>query len=101
MGLIYIVVLAASLGAIVRYLLPGRSSYGLLLLPAISVAVASVAWGVFTWVGIDQGAVWMWLVVLGAGTLVAIGAALYLPRHRARLEAAQLAELTDPRRVVA
>ncbi|MBX3093394.1 MAG: hypothetical protein KF680_02460 [Cryobacterium sp.] len=99
MGLIYIVVLAAALGAITRYLLPGRSSYGLLLLPAISIVVSSIAWGAFTWAGIDQGTVWMWLVVLGAGALAAIGAALYLPRHRAALEATQLAELTDPRRV--
>lgn len=97
MGLIYIVVLAAGIGGVVRYVLPGRTSYGLLLLPAISLVVAAIAWGVFTWVGIDQGAVWMWLAALAAGLLASLGAALYLPRHRAALEAAQLAQLTAAR----
>ena len=100
MGLIYIVVLAGGLGAIPRYLLPGRASYGLLLLPALSVVVSAVVWGALTWVGVAQSEVWMWLVSLAAGLLAAVAVALYLPRHRASVDEALFEKLNDPRRAV-
>lgn len=97
MGLIYIVVLAAGIGTVVRYLLPGRESYGLLLLPAVGVVVSVTVWGALTWAGIDQAEVWMWLVSLAAGLLGVLGAALYIPKHRARVDAALFEKLNDPR----
>ncbi|HRN29646.1 MAG TPA: hypothetical protein PK890_08105 [Terrimesophilobacter sp.] len=97
MGLIYIVVLAAGIGATLRYLLPGRASYGILLLPALSVVVSVIVWGALTWAGINQTEVWMWLVTLAAGLLAALGSALYLPKHRATVDAALFERLSDPR----
>lgn len=97
MGLIYIVVLAAGIGTVVRYLLPGRESYGLLLLPAASIVASVVVWGALTWVGVAHAEVWMWLVSLAAGLLVSLGGALYLPKHRAASDAALFERLSDPR----
>ena len=97
MGLIYIVVLAGGIGTIVRYLLPGRESYGLLLLPAASIVASVIVWGALTWLGIAHSEVWMWLVSLAAGLLVSLGGALYLPKHRARVDAALFEKLSDPR----
>ena len=97
MGIIYIVVLAAGIGTITRYLLPGRQSYGLLLLPALSVVASVVVWGVLTWLGVAHGEVWMWLVSLAAGLLVSVAAALYVPRHRESVDAALFERLSDPR----
>jgi len=98
MGLIYIVVLAAGIGTVARYVLPGRESHGLLLLPALAVVPAVIVWGALTWLGVSQGEVWMWLVSLAAGALVAVGAGLYLPKHRAGVDAALFEKLNDPRR---
>lgn len=97
MGLIYIVVLAAGIGTVTRYLLPGRESYGITLLPAVSVIASVLAWGVFTWLGIAHSEVWMWLVSLAVGLLVAVGTALYLPKHRAKVDEALFEKLSDPR----
>src|SRR5690606_10222323 len=67
------------------------------LLPAVGVVVSVIVWGALTWAGIDQAEVWMWLVSLAAGLFAVLGAVLYLPKHRARVDAAPFETLNDPR----
>lgn len=75
MELLFVVIGAAGLGAIPRYLLPHRDTYGSALLPSVSAAVASVVWVGLTWLGWPYDGGWIWWVSLGAGAL----AALFLP----------------------
>lgn len=60
----------------VRYLLPRRHAYGVLLLPALGGAVAAVTWAALTWVGwkFDGGWIWVASLVLPAvaATLIAL-----------------------------
>ncbi|MEY2849524.1 MAG: hypothetical protein RI885_2191 [Actinomycetota bacterium] len=82
------------LGAILRYALPGRTSHGAALLPAIGMIVASVVWAVLTWVGWPFDGGWIWWASLGLGTLSALAAGLALPPRRRESDARLLASLT-------
>ena len=83
MELLFVVLIAAGLGAIPRYLLPHRDTYGSALLPAMSAAVASVVWAGLTWLGWPFDGGWIWWASLGAGLLVAVLLPLIIgPRRR-------------------
>lgn len=83
MELVYVTVIAAAIGAIVRYVLPGRRSYGMLLLPAVAAAVTATVWVGLLWLGWTFDGGWIWAVALTAGGLAAILSALFLVRTRA------------------
>ena len=51
MELLFVTVIGAGIGAIIRYALPKRGSYGALLLPAIGAAVTAAVWVALVWVG--------------------------------------------------
>ena len=82
MELVYVTVIAAVIGGIARYLLPGRRTYGALLLPAASAAVTATVWAGLVWAGWKFDGGWIWAVALGAGTLTAVLIPLLLPRYR-------------------
>ena len=95
MELLYVTVIAAGIGAIVRYALPRRGSYGALLLPAVAAAVTSVVWVALLWLGLTFDGGWIWVASLGAGTLAAVGVAVLLPRRRMHSDAATLDRLAS------
>lgn len=72
MELLFVVLGAAGLGAIPRYILPHRDTYGSALLPCVSAVVASIVWAALTWLGWRFDGGWIWWVSLGAGVLAAI-----------------------------
>ena len=83
MELLFVVIGAAALGAIPRYLLPHRDTYGSALLPAVSAAVASIVWAVLTWLDWAFDGGWIWWVSIGAGVLAAVIVPLVIaPRRR-------------------
>lgn len=86
MELLFVTVIAAAIGALVRYLVPGRSAYGLFLLPAIAAAVASVVWVGLVWLGWTFDGGWIWVVSLGVATVAAIAGALLLVRARGQAD---------------
>ena len=94
MELLFVFVISFCLGAIVRYSLPGRLSYGLLLLPAVSAAVTSTVWVALLWLGFGFDGGWIWFLSLTAGVAAALAAALLLPQRRARSSAKMLALLS-------
>ena len=53
MELAYVTVIGAALGALARYALPGRRTYGAFLLPALAAAVTSAVWVALVWLGLD------------------------------------------------
>ena len=80
--LIYVTVIGAVITVAVRYLVPGRSTHGVLLLPAIGAAVSAVAWVGFTWLGLKPDGGWIWLVSLGAAAIAGVVVAVLLRRIR-------------------
>ena len=83
MELLFVVLIAAGLGAIPRYILPHRDTYGSAVLPAVSAAVASVVWAGRSWLGWPFAGGWIWWASHGAGGIVALIVPLLIaPRRR-------------------
>jgi O-antigen/teichoic acid export membrane protein len=94
MELLFVVVIAVGIGAVIRYLLPKRGTYGILLLPAISGAVTAVVWAGLLWLGWKFDGTWIWVASLAAGGAAALVTALVLPRRRMAEDARKLHELS-------
>ncbi len=93
MELLFVTVIAAGIGAVLRYTLPDRRSYGALLLPAIAAAVTAIVWVGLVWIGWTFDGTWIWVASLAAGGIAALATALALPRRRVAEDASALAKL--------
>lgn len=96
MELLFVVMGAAIVGMIPRYLLPGRERYGSALLPALSAAVAAIVWAALTWIGWTFDGGWIWWASLGAGAVMSLATALLIAPRRARSDAALFDRLLRP-----
>lgn len=94
MELLFVTVIGAGLGALVRYLLPQRGTYGSLLLPATAATVTAAVWVGLVWLGWKFDGTWIWVASLFAGGAVALVLALVLPRKRVAEDAQRLAQLS-------
>ena len=95
MELLFVIVIAAGIGAIVRYLIPKRGTYGLFLLPAASAITAAVVWVATLWaVRWSFDGTWIWVASLGAAFVAALALALVLPRRRIEHDAHTLHQLS-------
>ena len=91
MELLFVIVIAAGIGAIMRYLIPKRGTYGLFLLPAAAAITAAVVWVATLWaVRWTFDGTWIWVTSLGAAFLAALALALVLPRRRIEHDAREL-----------
>jgi uncharacterized membrane protein YgaE (UPF0421/DUF939 family) len=98
METLFAILIAAGIGVVLRYLSGnGRSSYGILLIPAISAAVTAVVWEALIWLGWTFDGTWIWVVSLVVGPLVALIVALRLPPRRAESDEALFQELSHRR----
>ena len=95
--LIYAAVIGAFFGLALRYLLPGRQSYGLFLLPAIGGAATCAAWAAVVWMGFKLDGGWIWVVSLGAAIVATLLVGLLLPRGRKSSDARRLHTLSGGR----
>ena len=87
MELLFVTVIGACLGLIVRYTMPNRGTYGLLLLPAISAAATAITWVALLWAGQTFDGTWIWVASLAAAVIAPVVAAALLPRRRAEADA--------------
>jgi hypothetical protein len=95
MELLFVLVIAASLGLIISFASrDGRTSYGVLLAPAVDVVLTAVVWVVLLWLGFTFDGGWIWLISLVVGGVGALVLALRLPGARAAADKALLAELS-------
>jgi O-antigen/teichoic acid export membrane protein len=95
--LLFVLVIAACVGGLVRYVLPGRHSYGLLLLPAVGVVATAILWVALTWVGWKFDGGWIWVVALVGGGVVTVAVELLVWRGRERSDQHLLHELSGGR----
>ena len=92
MQIVYAVVVGAGAALVLRYLLPGRDTYGIALLPALGAAVTAAVWAGMSWLGFDFDSDWgwLWLASLGAAVVVSLVVGLLVGRTRERHDARQL-----------
>jgi hypothetical protein len=95
--IVFVTVIGAGLAAVVRYLVPGRRSYGMALLPAVGAAVTAAVWALLVWLGWTFDGGWIWVVSLGAGLIASILVAVLLPRARAAADTRALHALSGGR----
>ncbi len=88
-------VIGAGIGLALRYLLPQRDTYGILLLPAVSAAATAAVWVALVWVGWTFDGTWIWVASLGAAILAAVLTAVLLPRRRREFDASLFARLAN------
>ena len=94
MELLFVIVIGACIGGIIRYALPRRGTYGILLLPAASAAVTGAVWAALVWAGFTFDGGWIWVISLVAGGLAGLILALAVPRQRIEQDARMLHTLT-------
>ena len=82
MELLFVTLISFCIGLGVRYGLPGRDTYGVVLVPSVATVVTAIVWVGLTWLGWKFDGGWIWVVSLGAGGVVALVLALVLPRTR-------------------
>ena len=93
MELAYVTVIGAVIGAAARYVLPGRHTYGILLLPAAAAAVTATVWAGLVWAGWTFDGGWIWVVSLAAATITAIVIPIALSRYRETHDARMMQQL--------
>lgn len=96
LALIPAAVIGALIGLGLRYLIAGRSQYGLLVLPAAGAGAVCLTWAIGAWAGLSHEAVWIWLIAFSIASIVSIAIARILPPKREAADAALLAELMRP-----
>lgn len=94
MELLFVALGGAIVGLAARYLLPGRSTQGVALVPAIGTAVASVVWVVLTWLGWKWDGGWIWWVSLILAAVACFATDLVLSRRRTHNDQRMLHTLT-------
>ncbi len=94
MELLFAAVIAAGIGAVIRYVVPGREAHGILLLPAVACAVTCAVWVALVWLGWTFDGGWIWVVGLTAGGVAALLVAFLLPRGRRERDEELFAKLS-------
>lgn len=89
MEIVYAVVVGAGAALLLRYLLPGRDTYGIVLMPAIGAAVTAAVWAGMSWLGFDFDGNWgwLWLASVGGAIVVSLVVGLLVGTRRLRSDA--------------
>jgi hypothetical protein len=94
MELLFVVLIAFAIGLGFRYALPGRDTYGSMLIPSISAALTAIVWEALTWLGWKYDGGWIWVAGLGAAVVISLVVVLTLPRNRRGSDAELLQKLS-------
>jgi hypothetical protein len=94
MELVLVVTFAGLIGTALRYILPGRQSHGLAMMPSVAIIAGSLGWALSVWVGLDAGGPWGWVVALVLAFAATMTLGIVVPRRRAEADDALVRELT-------
>lgn len=97
MELVYVTVIGAGIGLLLRYVLPGRAAYGVLLLPAVGAMATAAVWVGMLWLGQKFDGGWIWVAALGASAVASALVATLVSRRRVAADAAASHRLTAGR----
>ena len=97
MELLFVILIAAGIGFLAQFTIPGRDKRGSLLLGSVSAAAAALVWEGLLWLGFTFDGGWIWVISLTVGGLVAIIVAAVLPRRRRVADRAKLTKLSGGR----
>lgn len=97
MEIIYATVLGMAIGAVLRYALPGRGHYGMLLLPAIGAVAGALVWTAATWLGWKPGGGWIWGLAIVAPALISAASIVLITRARTAIDERMLERLSSGR----
>ncbi len=97
MELLFVLVIAAGIGTVLRYVLPARRTYGVFLLPGIATVAAAIVWVSLLWLGWTFDGTWIWVASLSAAFLAALAAGIALPRVRRAEDERKLAKVLGGR----
>lgn len=90
MELVYVTVIGAGIGVLLRYILPGRETYGIALLPAVAAAVTAAIWVGLIWLGWTADGGWIWVASLVGAAVASLLVALLVARTRNAADAREL-----------
>jgi hypothetical protein len=96
MELLFVTVIGSAFALGVRYLVPGRETHGLLLVPMVGAAATASVWAICVWLGLPFDGGWIWVISLVLGPLAALALALLLPTRRNAADGELLARLVKP-----
>jgi hypothetical protein len=82
MELLFVALGGTVIGVAARYSLPGRTTQGAVLIPALATALASVIWVALTWLGMKWDGGWIWWVTFILTAAVTVVADILLTRRR-------------------
>lgn len=94
MELVLVVTFSGLIGLALRYLIPGRATHGLLVMPATGIIAGSLGWAIAVWVGLDPAGIWAWVVALGLSVAAPSALGIILPQRRQAADDALWAQLT-------
>ena len=97
MELVYVTVIGAGIGVLLRYVLPGRETYGIALLPAVAAAVTAAVWVGLIWLGWTADGGWIWVASLGGAVVASLLVAVLVSRRRSASDARELHVLSGGR----
>lgn len=94
MELLFVILIAFAIGLGWRYALPGRDTYGSMLVPSVTAAICAVLWEILLWSGWKFDGGWIWVVSLVVSGLAALAIGLVMPRNRRAKDTTMLQQLS-------
>jgi hypothetical protein len=97
MELVLVVTFSGLVGLLVRYLVPGRATHGLFVIPSVGIVAGSLSWAIGIWAGLAPTSIWPWILSLGISVAASMALAIVLPGKRSAADDALWHELTGSR----
>ncbi len=87
MYILLAMIAACALGVALHFVLPHRELRGVAVTPAVCTAAAAAIYTGMQWAGVSEADIWLWVVSIGGGILIALTATLALTARRQRSDA--------------
>lgn len=86
-------IIGAAIGAAAHFLVPGRSTRGVVLGPVIGAFAAGLVWMILTWAGVGLDSVWLWASAFVAPIVLTYPTLVILARTRTAHDARERTRL--------